>query len=204
MGRVPACRGPGTAAPSNMISKSKTTHHHQVDLQEVMETLPETVQAAGVVPTFQLLKLCAIAHEECLIGALRTFSAAALVSENYFLTSLEDMTELAQMLKHIPLDLDERLIFCTSPVAVTDTGTAHAIVCFFFFGTLNFVSPDWFCMIRLYFLIDLTTFCILFYNCRNIMLYCTYKQTSVDISFICFCFDGYLRTSPLLPDNPAP
>lgn len=98
------------------------------DLVEVLETPVQDVQAAGLFPSHEVLKMVATMESGCLVRALEVLAQEGNVEDKFFLTSTADIMALAQLLQAVDLDLDCRLTFCLSPVSVSDVSSAAALL----------------------------------------------------------------------------
>ncbi|KAH9295761.1 hypothetical protein KI387_039349, partial [Taxus chinensis] len=89
------------------------------------------LKAAGLFPSFDILALYSRLHPEyTFYSVLEQFVEKAKLSSNYFLSDCEDIMNAAAVIEDLPLGLQERYIFCISPVDIKDNISAQGLIQF--------------------------------------------------------------------------
>lgn len=89
------------------------------------------LEAAGLFPSFDILALYSRLHPNCTFySVLEHFVENAKLSSNYFIMNCEAILKVAEAIEDLPLGLEERYIFCTSPVEMYDGISAQGLIQF--------------------------------------------------------------------------
>ncbi|XP_027121322.1 DExH-box ATP-dependent RNA helicase DExH16, mitochondrial [Coffea eugenioides] len=79
------------------------------------------LERAGLFPSFDLLLMYSRLHpKHSLYQILEHFAENAKLSANYFIANCEEMLKVAAVIDELPLELDDKYLFCMSPVDVDD------------------------------------------------------------------------------------
>lgn len=89
------------------------------------------LEAAGLFPSFDLLALYSRLHPNCTFySVLEHFVENAKLSSNYFISNCEAILKVAEVIEDLPLGLQERYLFCISPVEMDDGISAQGLIQF--------------------------------------------------------------------------
>lgn len=79
------------------------------------------LERAGLFPSFDLLLMYSHLHpKHSLYQILEHFVENAKLSANYFIANCEEMLKVAAVIDELPLKLDDKYLFCMSPVDMDD------------------------------------------------------------------------------------
>ncbi|XP_071937960.1 DExH-box ATP-dependent RNA helicase DExH16, mitochondrial isoform X2 [Coffea arabica] len=79
------------------------------------------LERAGLFPSFDLLLMYSRLHpKHSLYQILEHFAENAKLSANYFIANCEEMLKVAAVIDELPLELDDKYLFCMSPVDMDD------------------------------------------------------------------------------------
>ncbi|KAK2980626.1 hypothetical protein RJ640_011434, partial [Escallonia rubra] len=88
-------------------------------------------QRAGLFPTYDLLFMYSRLHlNRGLYQILEHFVENAKLSANYFLADCEDMLKVAAVIDELPLGLQDKYLFCVSPVDMDDDISSQGLTQF--------------------------------------------------------------------------
>lgn len=89
------------------------------------------LEAAGLFPSFDLLALYSRLHPDCTFySVLEHFVENAKLSSNYFISDCEAILKVAEVIEDLPLGLQERYLFCISPVDMDDGISSQGLIQF--------------------------------------------------------------------------
>lgn len=90
-----------------------------------------SIERAGLFPTFDLLYMYSRAHPlSGFYQILEHFLDSAKLSENYFLADCEEILKVAAVIDELPLGLNEKYLFCISPVDMNDDISSQGLIQF--------------------------------------------------------------------------
>lgn len=89
------------------------------------------LERAGLFPTFDLLLLYSRLHPKVSFHQiLEEFLEKAKLSPNYFISNCEEMLKVATVIDELPLGLQDKYLFCISPVDMNDDISAQGLIQF--------------------------------------------------------------------------
>ncbi|XXG68040.1 hypothetical protein AAC387_Pa06g1231 [Persea americana] len=89
------------------------------------------LERAGLFPTFDLLLLYSrLHHMVSFHQILEQFLEKAKLSPNYFISNCEEMLKVATIIDELPLGLQDKYLFCISPVDINDDISAQGLIQF--------------------------------------------------------------------------
>eukprot|EP01018_Ginkgo_biloba_P038820 Gb_37678 [translate_table: standard] len=89
------------------------------------------LEAAGLFPSFDLLALYSRLHSKCTFySVLEQFVERAKLSSNYFISNCDAILKVAAVIEDLPLGLQDRYLFCISPVDMDDEISAQGLIQF--------------------------------------------------------------------------
>ncbi|XP_020519885.1 ATP-dependent RNA helicase SUV3, mitochondrial isoform X2 [Amborella trichopoda] len=100
-------------------------------LHSSLQSPSPILERAGLFPSFDLLLLYSRLHPT--IGfhsMLEQFLGKAKLSPNYFITNYEDILKVAMVVDEMPLGLQDKYLFCISPVDMNDDLSAQGLTQF--------------------------------------------------------------------------
>lgn len=90
-------------------------------LHSSLKSSSPVLKSAGLFPTFDLMFMYSRLHPEYgIYRILEHFVENAKLSENYFIANCEEMLKVAAVIDELPLGLQEKYLFCMSPVEMSD------------------------------------------------------------------------------------
>lgn len=100
-------------------------------LHSSLESPSPDLERAGLFPTYDLLHMYSKANmQNGLHRILEHFVENAKLSEQYFITDCEEMMKVAAVIDELPLGLQEKYMFCISPVDMNDDISAQGLAQF--------------------------------------------------------------------------
>eukprot|EP00899_Mesostigma_viride_P021896 jgi/Mesvir1/29708/Mv00941-RA.1 len=119
----------GAGCTKGVVSALEEEDHEYIKLAMAQPFQP--LQAAGIFPHPEHLVLfSAMRPSLTFVEALEEFCELARLSPLYFLQDSSEMLEIAKLIGHLPLSIDERLKFCMCPVELDDPLCVSALVKF--------------------------------------------------------------------------
>ncbi|GAB4843349.1 RNA helicase [Ancistrocladus abbreviatus] len=89
------------------------------------------LEHAGLFPSYDLLLMYSRANpQNGIYQILEHFLENAKLSENYFIADCDEMLKVAAVIDELPLGLQEKYMFCISPVDMTDDISSQGLVQF--------------------------------------------------------------------------
>ncbi|XVF38265.1 hypothetical protein REPUB_Repub20aG0085600 [Reevesia pubescens] len=90
-------------------------------LHSSLKSASPVLEQAGLFPSFDLMFLYSrLQPKRGLYQILEDFVENAKLSENYFIANCEEMLKVAAVIDELPLSLQDKYLFCISPVDVND------------------------------------------------------------------------------------
>ncbi|XP_077247640.1 ATP-dependent RNA helicase isoform X2 [Tasmannia lanceolata] len=100
-------------------------------LHSSLEFPSPTLECAGLFPTSDILFLYSRLHPTLgFHSMLELFIEKAKLSPNYFMTNCEEMLKVAAVIDEFPLGLQDKYLFCMSPVDMNDDISAQGLIQF--------------------------------------------------------------------------
>ncbi|KAM7280008.1 hypothetical protein ACFE04_007142 [Oxalis oulophora] len=100
-------------------------------LHESLKSPSACLERAGLFPTFELIFMYSRLHpKHGLHQILEYFVENAKLSDYYFISNCENMLKVAAVLDGLPLGLNDKYIFCMSPVDMDDDISSQGLVQF--------------------------------------------------------------------------
>ncbi|GMH08455.1 hypothetical protein Nepgr_010295 [Nepenthes gracilis] len=100
-------------------------------LQASLKSPSPDLERAGLFPSYDLLLMYSRANpSDGLYQILEHFLENAKLSASYFIVDCEEMLKVAAVIDELPLGLQEKYLFCISPVDMTDDISSQGLVQF--------------------------------------------------------------------------
>ncbi|KAL5541522.1 hypothetical protein UlMin_009232 [Ulmus minor] len=100
-------------------------------LHSALKSPSPLLERAGLFPTFDLMFMYSRLHpKHGLYQILEHFVENAKLSENYFIADCEDMMKVASVIDELPLGLNDKYLFCISPVEMDDDILSQGLIQF--------------------------------------------------------------------------
>ncbi|KAL3505963.1 hypothetical protein ACH5RR_031345 [Cinchona calisaya] len=100
-------------------------------LHSSLDSPSPMLERAGLFPNFDLLFMYSRLHpKHSLYQILEHFVENAKLSAHYFITNCEEMLKVAAVIDELPLNLDDKYLFCMSPVDMKDCISSQGLTQF--------------------------------------------------------------------------
>ncbi|XVF63070.1 hypothetical protein PTKIN_Ptkin09bG0059300 [Pterospermum kingtungense] len=100
-------------------------------LHSSLKSASPILEQAGLFPSFDLMFMYSrLQPKKGLYQILEDFRENAKLSENYFIANCEEMLKVAAVIDELPLGLQDKYLFCISPVDMGDEISSQGLVQF--------------------------------------------------------------------------
>lgn len=100
-------------------------------LHSSLKSASPTLQQAGVFPSFDFIYMYSrLQQKRGLYQILEDFLENAKLSDNYFFANCEEMLKVAAVIDELPLSLQDKYLFCLSPVDMNDEISSQGLTQF--------------------------------------------------------------------------
>ncbi|TYJ20097.1 hypothetical protein E1A91_A09G237400v1 [Gossypium mustelinum] len=100
-------------------------------LHSSLKSASPTLQQAGIFPSFDFIYMYSrLQQKRGLYQILEDFLENAKLSENYFFANCEEMLKVAAVIDELPLSLQDKYLFCISPVDMDDEISSQGLTQF--------------------------------------------------------------------------
>lgn len=100
-------------------------------LHSSLKSPSPTLERAGLFPTFDLMNMYSRLHPRSgFYEILEHFVENAKLSASYFIADSEEMMKVAAVIDQLPLSLEDKYLFCNSPVDMDDDISAQGLTQF--------------------------------------------------------------------------
>eukprot|EP00257_Ricinus_communis_P015505 XP_015573433.1 DExH-box ATP-dependent RNA helicase DExH16, mitochondrial isoform X1 [Ricinus communis] len=100
-------------------------------LHSSLESPSPALESAGLFPTFDLMFMYSRLHpKKGLYQILEHFVENAKLSPNYFIADCEEVLKVAAVIDEMPLSLNDKYLFCISPVDMNDEISSQGLTQF--------------------------------------------------------------------------
>lgn len=105
--------------------------HYLPLLHSSLKAPSPTLERAGLFPTFDLMNVYSRLHPRSgFYEILEHFVENAKLSASYFIADSEEMMKVAAVIDQLPLSLEDKYLFCNSPVDMDDDISAQGLTQF--------------------------------------------------------------------------